>query len=52
MENCLVSLGGKGGGIDAWPVVGIWMAVLRQTNVSCRVLWSFPYTSRTPYLPQ
>ena len=41
--NCLVSLDGKG-----W---GWWMAVLRQTNVGCRVLWSFPYTSRTPSDP-
>ena len=23
MGNCLVSLGGKGWGIDAWPVVGM-----------------------------
>ena len=30
---------------------GWWVAVLRQTNVGCRVLWSFPYTSRTPSAP-
>ena len=28
-------LGRKGWGIDAWPVVGMVMAVLRQTNVGC-----------------
>ena len=54
MGNCLVSLGwgmlgGKGWGIDAWSVVGI--AVLRQANVGCRVLWSFPCTSCTPSVP-
>ena len=49
--NCLVSLGENGWGIDAWPVVGMGMAVLRQTNVGCRVLWSFHYTSRTPSVP-
>ena len=46
-EECLVSLGGrmlggKGWGIDAWLVVGMWMAVLQQTNVGCQVLWSIP----------
>ena len=30
---------------------GRWMAVLWQTAVGCRVLWSFPYTSRTPPIP-
>ena len=30
---------------------GWWMAVLRQTNVGCRVLWSFPYTFCTPSVP-
>ena len=30
---------------------GWWMAVLRQTNVGCRVLWSFPYTSHNSSIP-
>ena len=48
MGGCWV--GGDGGLMPClwW---GWWMAVLRQTNVGCRVLWSFPCTSRTPSVP-
>ena len=47
---CGVRLG-MGGGL----MPGLWwgrrMAVVRQTNVGCRVLWSFPYTSHTTSVP-
>ena len=39
---------GRDGGLMSVKWWGWWMAVLRQTNVGCQVLWSFPYTSRTP----
>ena len=42
---------GKDGGLMPDLQWRWWMAVLRQTNVGCRVLWSIPYTSRTPSVP-
>ena len=42
---------GRDGGLMPGLWLGWWMAVLRQTNVGCRVLWSFPYTSHTHSAP-
>ena len=42
---------GRNGGLMPGLWWGWWMAVLRQTDVGCRVLWSFPYTSRTLSVP-
>ena len=44
-------LGGRDGGLMPGLWWGWWMAVLRQPNVGCRVLRSFPYTSHTPSVP-
>ena len=42
---------GRDGGLMPGLWWGWWVAVLRLTNVGCRVLWSFPYTSCTPSFP-
>ena len=42
---------GRDGGLKPGLWWGQWMVVLQQTNVGCRVLWSFPYTFRTPSVP-
>ena len=39
---------GRDGGLMPGLWWGWWMAVLWQTNMGCRLLWSFPCTSRTP----
>ena len=39
---------GRDGGLIPGLWWGWWMAVLRQRNVGCRVLWSCPYASCTP----
>ena len=48
-------VGGRWVGRDGGLMPGLWwrwwMAVFWQTNVGCRVLWSFPYTSCTPSVP-
>ena len=49
--NCLVSLGGKGWGTDAWPVVRMEDGGSPADECRLSSALSFPYTSRTPSVP-